>query len=100
MSIVEFLKHDGKPPEEAEPAKRAALAEVRDACLVAYGDGAVEASTLSATRVHFKRLVETFGERCDLEGLTFADVQRHVNRRQKLVAAVTIKKEIDTFRGV
>ncbi len=98
-SVIDFLRHDGRPPSAPTPeAKDPTLAEIRDAYLVAMGGGALEASTLSTARVHFRHLAATLGDRFRLAGLTLADVQRHVGRRQ--AAGVTIKKEVDTLRAV
>ena len=100
--ILAFIRCDGKPP--AGPADAAgpqamSLADLRDAYLTSVGGGAIEANTLSTVRTHLTHLAGTLGKTFAVDALRLADLQRHVDRRQKAVAGVTIKKEIDTLRG-
>lgn len=102
--IVTFIQHDGKPPAHVPeaPAKQHTVADIRTAFLAAFGNGAVEANTLYTARIHLNHAAATLGERFPMNALTHADLQRHVNRRTAAkggVAAVTVKKEIDTLRS-
>lgn len=103
VSIADFILHDGKPPV-ADPAndvtRETTLHELREAYLTTFGNGAIEKNTLYTARIHLNHLEETYGKTLLLAGLTLGKLQQHVNRRQKLVSAITIKKEIDTFRSV
>ena len=103
MDIVTFLRNDGKPSEKnAAPAPRdIGFAAFRDEYLKTIGNGAVESNTLGTSRIHLAHLKETLGERFPMPELTHADLQRHVTRRAGSgdVAAVTVKKEIDTLRS-
>src|SRR5262249_41145717 len=102
MDIVTFLEHDGKPPEHLPSRPReTSFAEVRDGYLKTFGNGAVEKNTLYTSKIHLGHLAATLGERFPINTLVHADVQRHIDRRsgRDKVAAVTIKKEIDTLRA-
>ncbi len=74
------------------------LAALRDDYFRAVGGGAVEANTLSTTRVHFAHLVTTFGAGLELERVAPADLRRHIERRQGHVAPVTLRKELATLK--
>ncbi len=96
IDIAEFVQHDGKPPAPATPAsasrKTLTLATLRDRYLATRATGR-EKSTLYTDRIHFKHLVATLGEKLPLEGLSQADLQRHIERRAKLdISATTIRK--------
>lgn len=102
VEIAEFVQHDGKPPAPATPIsasrKTLTLATLRDRYLETRATGR-EKSTLYTDRIHFKHLVATLGEKFPLEGLSQADLQRHIERRAKVgISATTIRKEITTFR--
>lgn len=105
VDVADFVRFDGRPPKAAEVAagaepvqKSVTLGGLRDAYLGTVGGGAVEANTLSTTRVHFAHLVGTFGADLPLAGVGPADLQRHVDRRQAAVAPVTVRKELATLR--
>lgn len=100
MDIITFIEHDGKPPLDTEPEKRStSLSELRDTYLKTFGNGALESSTLATARIHLKHLARTLGEHFPMDTLRLAHLQRHIERRQNKVEAVTIKKEIDTLRA-
>jgi hypothetical protein len=100
MDVVEFMRHDGKPPETPEPEKKkATFEEVRSAYLVTFGDGALEHNTLATIRIHFRHLAENLGDGFSLGDISLSDLQKHVDRRRSKVAPVTIKKEIATLRS-
>jgi hypothetical protein len=94
IGIAEFIEHDGKPPvaNVATAGRKAlTLATLRDRFLVTRAT-ANEKNTLNTTGLHFKHLVATLGEQFPLEGLSQADLQRHIGRRAKLgISATTIK---------
>lgn len=102
VAITDFIRHDGKPPitPAAKKARQTTLHELRESYVTTHAAGAIEKSTLDTVRVHLDRLEETYGKHFVLCGLTVSRLQDHINRRQKSVAPVTIKKELDTFRTV
>jgi integrase len=100
MDIVTFIEHDGKPPPASQPrTKSTPLSELRDAYLETFGNGALESSTLRTAKLHLQHLGKTLGEGFPMNTLVLPDLQRHVDRRQKEVAGITVKKEIDTLRA-
>jgi hypothetical protein len=100
MDIVTFLRQDGKLTDSAPEADTPELtfAQVRDGYLKTIGNGAVENNTLNTSKIHLAHLAATLGERFPIASLSHADLQRHISRRSN-VAAVTIKKELDTLRS-
>jgi integrase len=103
MDIVTFLRHDGKPPDTTTEsgAPELTFAQIRDGYLTTIGNGSVENNTLYTSKIHLAHLASTLGERFLIASLAHADLQRHVTRRSTSdkVAAVTIKKELDTLRS-
>lgn len=101
VSIADFILHDGKPPTDPELARHrdTTLHQLREAYLQTFANGAVESNTLYTAGIHLDHIEETLGKRFILSGLTLGKLQRHVTRRAKEVSAVTIKKELDTFRS-
>ncbi len=102
MDVVTFLRHDGKPPDIAPESQRPEItfARFRDDYLKTTSNGSVEKNTLYTTKIHLAHLADTLGERFLIASLTHADLQRHVTRRaSSSIAAVTIKKEVDTLRS-
>lgn len=101
VSIADFIRYDGKPPVDAAvaAAKDTTFLQLRTAFLAAVGNGAIEANTLSTTKIHLTHVETTLGKKFILAGLTLGKLQEHLNRRAKDVAPVTVKKEIDTFRA-
>ena len=77
------------------------FAQIRDGYLKTIGNGAVENNTLYTSKIHLAHLAGTLGERFPIASLAHADLQRHVTRRSASdsVAAITIKKELDTLRS-
>ncbi len=103
MDIVTFLCHDGKPPDttrESSPPD-ITFAQLRDGHLKTIGNGSVDKNTLYISKIHLAHQADTLGERFPIVTLAHADLQRHVIRRcaAKTVAAITIKKELDTLRS-
>ncbi|MHB1423789.1 MAG: tyrosine-type recombinase/integrase [Gemmataceae bacterium] len=106
--IIEFLKHDGRPPEEHAPDPQAplTLAQLNEKYLETYKQGAMEESSLRTVRMHLRHFEGTFGERFTIRQLTLADLQRHVSERAKKkyrgkrLSTVTLKKEVDSLRAV
>lgn len=97
--IVEFVRLDGNLPPAATPAERTTLGTLRDRYLEANAPG-LEANTVRTARIHFAHLVATLGESRPAQGVRLQDLQAHVARRHGLgIAAVTIRKEVDTLRS-
>jgi integrase len=68
--------------------------------------GALEANTLTTTRIHLNHLVATLGAQFPLRGLATADLQRHVDRRKamktkrgRFLSPVTIRMEVAGLRA-
>lgn len=98
--VVAFVQHDGRPPAtKADPPPDTSFRKFRDAYLEAFGHGAIESNSHDTVTIHLSHLADTLGEHFPLGELSAAHLQRHVDRRRKDVAGVTIKKEIDTFRS-
>jgi integrase len=96
--IVEFIQRGGVLPKAQAPdiSFRALSASY----LKAVGDGAIESNTLDTVGIHLDHLANTLGEKFSMGSLSLSHLQRHIDRRKKDVAGVTIKKEIDTLRTV
>jgi integrase len=103
MDVVTFLRHDGKPPKQdtATALPDLDFRSFRDEYLKTVGNGAIENNTLRTSRTHLAHVEGTLGERFPMTTLTHADLQRHITRRSSPggVAAITIKKELDTLRS-
>jgi integrase len=101
ISLIDFLKYDGKPP--ADPAlsvrKDTTLDDLSKQYLATVSNGAIEASTLATAKIHLAHMETTFGKRFLLSGLTLVKLQGHIDRRIKSVSPITIKKEIASFRA-
>ncbi|HUB25805.1 MAG TPA: site-specific integrase [Tepidisphaeraceae bacterium] len=102
VSIADFVRYDGKPPAdpELEQHRDTTLHQLREAYLATFNGGAIESNTLRTMTIHLDHIERTLGRGFILSALTLAKLQGHVTGRAKDVSAVTIKKEIDTFRAV
>lgn len=106
FDVGEFVQYDGKPPERAVAnllpnSKKSplTLGHLRDRYLEARSLGS-ESSTLYTSKIHFKHLVDTYGESAPIAGLRHDDLQKHVRKRADMgISATTIKKEIATLRS-
>jgi integrase len=103
MDIVTFLGHDGKPPDTNSESRSPEItfARFRDGYVKTIANGAVENNSLYTSKIHLAHLADTLGERFPIASIAHADLQRHISRRSAAdsVAAITIKKELDTFRS-
>lgn len=100
LDVETFLLHDGKAPATATtPAKETPFSDLRDAYLQTFSNGALEENTLYTAKIHLDHIATTLGEKYVMQGLAHADLQRHIDRRCKNVAGITVKKEIDTLRS-
>jgi len=102
VSISDFILHDGNPPVDPAIAVRkdTTLHQLSEGYLNTVSNGAIEANTLTTAKIHLAHIDKSFGENFILAGLTLGKLQEHITRRSKEVVAVTIKKELDTFRSV
>ncbi len=97
--IVEFVRHDGRPPAaRAIAATAIGFLQFREAYLDTVGHGAIEANTLGTVGIHLDHVARTLGDNFPMGELTLPHLQRHVDRRRKEVEGVTIRKEVDTLR--
>jgi hypothetical protein len=101
-TIQDFILHDGRPPAAANLTKvrNTTLEQLREAYEKVFSGGAIEANTLATAKIHLGHIETTLGKSFPMAALTLAKLQEHLDRRGKKVAAVTIKKEIDTLRAV
>jgi integrase len=110
IGIVEFLRHDGKPPENPRdegPVPSPAvmnLGVLRDLYLATH-EGSLEERTLGGIRLHFKHLASHLGERFPIRDLKLLDLQGYVEKRAKAkgnrgrtLSPATIRKELITLR--
>src|SRR5205807_3369582 len=76
-----------------------------DSYLAVHSIGSMEANSLATVRMHLGHFAATLGDRFPAQGLTLADLQRHVDRRAKLtyrgrpLSPVTLRKEVASFRA-
>jgi integrase len=102
VAIADFIRCDGKPP--VDPAilirKDTTLHQLTDGYITTVSNGAIEANTLATAKTHIKHLEKTLSRGFLLAGLTLGKLQDHITRRATKVSAVTIKKELDTFRSI
>jgi len=103
MDVVEFVKHDAKPPanavqQAAVQTEKLALGDLRDR-YVEECRGSLEANTVALLEIHFRHLVRTLGERMPLDEITHDALRRHVSSRKGKVSATTIRKELITLRS-
>jgi|SRR5579872_4708011 len=101
-TINDFILHEGKPPVSAAiaKAKNTTFDQLREAYLKVFSNGAIEPNTLATAQIHLAHIEGTLGKTFPLPALSLAKLQEHIDRRHKLVAPVTMKKEMDTFRAV
>jgi integrase len=102
VTIADFILHDGKPPLDPALAVRkdTTFDQLRKGYITTVSNGALEANTLYTMKIHLTRMEKTLGKHFLLTALTLGKLQEHVNRRAKDVSAITIKKEMDSFRSV
>jgi integrase len=102
VSIADFIRYDGRPPVEPAVAVRkdTTLHQLTDGYIKTVSNGAIEANTLANAKIHIKHVENTIGRHFLLAGLTLGKLQDHITRRAPKVSAVTIKKELDTFRSI
>jgi integrase len=102
-TVQDFILHEGKPPlspANLTKVRNTSLDQLREAYLKVFANGAIEANTLATAGIHLAHIEATLGKSFLLPTLTLPRLQEHIDRRQKTVVSVTIKKELDTFRSV
>jgi integrase len=104
--IVAFVKLDGRLPEkEAAAPTPLSLSQLMEKYLDAHRVGAMESDSLATVRMHLRHFEKTLGGRFAARHLTLAYLQRHVSERSKKkyrgkpLSAVTLKKEMASFRA-
>ncbi len=108
VGIVEFLQHDGKPPNGtvAIPERQElSLSSFRDSYLDTHRPS-LEPRTVEGIELHFKHLITALGERFPIRELKLTDLQGYVDARAKAkgmsgkrLSPATIKKEIVSLRA-
>jgi integrase len=105
IDIVEFLRHDGKPPATVprlpdSPRKSVTLSHLKDRYLGTLGNGAVEANTLYTLKIHLSHACRILGEGLPLGEVSLQTLQGYVDKRAKeKVSAYTIRKEVRTLKA-
>jgi hypothetical protein len=108
VPIEEYLQKDGKVEargDAAPPPDKISFGRFRERYLQTHEGGAVEANSLATIATHLRHFETTLGEGFPLQGLSLADLQRHVTRRAKQLyrgkplSPVTLKKEVASFRA-
>ena len=84
-TITDFILHDGKPPllPNLTKSKNTTLDQLRAAYVKVFSNGAIEANTLAAAKIHLDHIESTFGKTFLLPALTRAKLQEHIDRRRK-----------------
>lgn len=105
LSIVEYLKFDGRPLAPQLPEAKAIKLSLLKDKYVAANKASLEPTTLGTLAVHFKHLEKGLGASFHINKLKLADLQDYVNQRAKAkgkngrtLSATTIQKEINTLR--
>lgn len=106
VDITDFVKHGGKVPESIVAAPdRITYAGFKKRYLDTYRNGGMEANSLATVEMHLGHFEKTLGGKFEIQELSLADLQRHVNRRRvkiyrgKKLSPVTLKKEMASFRA-
>ncbi len=99
MTITEFIEQDAKPKAKIKERKNTTFAQLREQYIETYSNGAMEANSLYTCTMHLKSIEKTLGGRFLLSELSMVSLQQHIDKRQKKVATVTIRKEINSFRA-
>jgi integrase len=100
VTLEAFVAAGGKAPALAARPETVTARQLIDRYLATHANGTLEDSSLGTARTHLKQVAASLGERFRVQGLTLPDLQGHVDRRRKKgVAAVTLKKEVATFRA-
>ena len=71
-TITDFILHDGKPPllPNLTKSKNTTLDQLRAAYVKVFSNGAIEANTLAAAKIHLDHIESTFGKTFLLPALT------------------------------
>jgi integrase len=120
VPVTAFVLGDGKAVPKR--SNSTTFGQLREAYFAARSNGSLEANTLSANRTQLAHIETTLGKNFLLSGLSLSSLQSHVTRRMKetvraleikrkrlspearktfkvrTISAVTIRKEITTFR--
>jgi integrase len=100
VELEDFVSSGGKVPVVSVRPETTTLRQMIDAYLATHANGTIEYNSLSTARTHLNQIATSLGERFRVQGLTLLNLQEHVVRRTKKgVAAVTLKKEVATFRA-
>lgn len=106
--IGTFLLSDGKlngHPFANAPIHLPILGELRDAYVKVHANGAMEENSLATVKMHLRHVIATLGASFQIRALTLGDLQKHIDRRAgkryrgRLLSAVTLRKEIASFRA-
>ncbi|MBX6313679.1 MAG: tyrosine-type recombinase/integrase [Isosphaeraceae bacterium] len=100
VPLEEFVAAGGKAPVAPVRPETVTARDLVDRYLATHANGTIEANSLGTVRIHLNQFLATVGERFRIQGMALADLQGHVNRRQKKgVAPATMKQEIATVRA-
>ena len=100
ITLEDFVAAGGKAPVLAVRPETITARQLFDRYLTTHANGTIEDSSLGTARTHLNQVATSLGERFRVQSLTLLNLHEHVDRRRKKgVAAVTLKKEVATFRA-
>jgi integrase len=95
--ILEWLRHDGRPPAGPAVKRVVTLAELHEDYIRTHKSSLVEKS-VQDHRQRLSLFLNFLGKKCPAADLSLADLQRYVNSREGKVKPGTIKAEIIRLR--
>jgi integrase len=106
--IGTFLLSDGKLNGHAAVTSKPhilSLGELRDAYVEVHSNGVLEENSLATVCMHLRHVIATLGKSFRVASLIPGDLQKHIDRRARkryrgrLLSAVTLRKEMASFRA-
>lgn len=106
VDIPTYLLSDGKLAEQPKMTKDCKLGALFPKYQELVPDGAVESTTLYTTKIHLDHVVRVLGASRSLRSIGTSELQHYITKRSKesgrrgTLSAVTIRKEIASFRAL
>lgn len=95
--IIEWLKHDGRPPARPAEKRAVTLSELHEGYVRSHKASLVEKSIIDH-RGRLGLFIDFLGAKYPVAGLKLADLQRYVNSREGKVKPATIRAEVARLR--
>jgi integrase len=100
VKLEDFVASGGKAPVISPRPETITLRQMINSYLATHANGTIEHNSLGTARTHLNQVATSLGEKFRIQSLTLLNLQEHVDRRRKKgLAAVTLKKEVATFRA-